>query len=105
MTIQYTWSFPQLDVAPSDGVLNDVIKTVHWRLDATDGPYSAGDYGSVALNAPQPEAFVPFDGLTEEKLIEWVSAEFDLEAIQQSLVGQIAAKKNPKTYSVENLFQ
>ena len=27
----YTWDFPQLDTAPSEGALSDIVKTIHWR--------------------------------------------------------------------------
>ena len=30
----YTWSFPQFDTAPSEDGLTNVVKTIHWRLDA-----------------------------------------------------------------------
>ena len=104
MAINYTWSFPQLEVAPSEDGLTDVIKTIHWRYDAVDGNYSAGAYGSVGLSAPDPEAFVPFSGLTEAKVIEWVSESVDVPAMEANLAGEINAKKNPKTYSVTPNF-
>jgi hypothetical protein len=104
MAIAYTWSFPQLEVAPSEGGLNDVIKTIHWRYDAQDGEFSAGAYGTVSLAEPDPEAFVPFDGLTEAKVIEWVSESVDVPALEASLAAEIDAKKHPKTYTVTPNF-
>lgn len=104
MAIAYTWSFPQLEVAPSEGGLNDVIKTIHWRYDAQDAEFSAGAYGTVGLSTPDPEAFIPFDGLTEAKLIEWVSESVDVPAMEANLAGEIDAKKNPKTYTVTPNF-
>ena len=40
-----TWTISQLDRELADGYVN----TVHYRVDATDGTYSAGAYGSVGL--------------------------------------------------------
>lgn len=105
MAIIYKWSFPQLEVAPSEGGLADVIKTIHWRYDAQDEQYSAGAYGSVGLSTPDPEAFVPFNGLTEAKLIEWVSESIDVPAMEANLAGEISAKKSPKTYTVYPSFE
>lgn len=105
MALAYTWSFPQLEVAPSDGGLNDVIKVIHWRYDAVEGEFTAGAYGSVSLAEPDPEAFVPFDGLTVAKLIEWVSESVDVPALETSLAAEIERKKNPPTYTVTPNFQ
>lgn len=102
--IAYTWTFPTLEVAPSEGGLNDVIKVIHWRYDAADGDYTAGAYGTVALAEPDPEAFVPFDGLTEAKVIEWVSGSVDVPALETSLAAEIERQKNPPTYTVTPQF-
>ena len=40
-----TWTIAQLDRELADGY----VSTVHYRVDATDGTYSAGAYGSVGL--------------------------------------------------------
>ena len=37
-----TWTIAQLDRELADGY----VYTVHYRVDATDGTYSAGAYGS-----------------------------------------------------------
>ena len=81
-----------------------MIKTIHWRYDAVDGDYSAIAYGSVGLSSPDPEAFVPFSGLTEAKLVEWVSESVDVPSMDANLAGEINAKKNPKTYTVAPTF-
>jgi hypothetical protein len=91
----YTWSFPQFDVAKSEDGLTDVVKTIHWRYDATDGDYSAGAYGTVGLGAPNPQGFVAFENLTEAWTISAVSASIDVQEMKSNLAAQIALAKNP----------
>jgi len=97
MSIVYTWSFPQFEVAPSEDGLTNVVSVIHWRLDAMDGIYSAGAYGSVALGAPDPAAFTPYADITEQWAIDAVSANIDLPAVEAALAGEINKKKNPPT--------
>ena len=95
MSITYTWSFPQFEVAPSDDGLTDVVKVIHWRYDAADGSFSAGAYGTVALGAPDPAAFTPYADITQQWAIDAVSASIDLPAVEAALAGEIDKKKNP----------
>jgi hypothetical protein len=97
MSITYTWSFPQFEVAPSEDGLTNVVSVIHWRLDAMDGTFSAGAYGTVALGAPDPAAFTPYDQITEQWAIDAVSANIDLPAVEAALTGEINKKKNPPT--------
>ncbi len=97
MSIVYTWSFPQFEVAPSEDGLTNVVSVIHWRLDALDGIYSAGAYGTVALGAPDPAAFTPYDQITEQWAIDAVSANIDLPVVESALTGEIAKKQNPPT--------
>jgi hypothetical protein len=95
--IVYTWSFPQFEVAPSEDGLTNVVSVIHWRLDALDGIYSAGAYGTVALGAPDPAAFTPYDQITEQWAIDAVSANIELAQVEAALAGEINKKKNPPT--------
>ena len=97
MSIAYVWTFPQFEVAPSADGLTDVVSVIHWRLDAMDGNFSAGAYGSVALGAPNPDAFTPYDQITEQWAIDAVSSIIDLPAVEAALAGEINKKMNPAT--------
>lgn len=71
MATVYTWSFPQLDVVPSEDGLTDVVQTIHWRLTAVDGQYSAGAYGTVTVGPPNPQSFILYQQLTEAEVQQW----------------------------------
>ena len=98
------WSFPQFDAAPSEDGLSNVVKTIHWRLDLTDAPHSAGAYGSIGLDAPDPDAYTPFDQITEEWAIAAVSSKLELDKVRTALEGEIEKKKNPPVVPMQPPF-
>jgi hypothetical protein len=86
-----TWNISQLDRQTSDGL----VTTAHWRVDAVDGEYSAGAYGSVGFE--RGDTFTAYDSLTEAQVIAWVKDKLDVETIEASLAAQIELQKNPVT--------
>jgi len=86
-----TWTISQLDRQTSDGL----VTTAHWRVDAVDGEYSAGSYGSVGFE--RGDTFIAYDSLTEAQVIAWVKDKLDVEEIEEGLQAQIESKKNPVT--------
>jgi hypothetical protein len=48
----YNWIISNLVAKIQDGELSNIIETVHWRYQATDGEHTVDVYGSVGLEAP-----------------------------------------------------
>lgn len=86
-----TWTIAQLDRQTSDGL----VTTAHWRVDAVDGEYSAGSYGTVGFE--RGDTFTSYDSLTEAQVIAWVKDKLDVAEIETGLQAQIDAQKNPVT--------
>jgi hypothetical protein len=86
-----TWTIAQLDRQTSDGL----VTTAHWRVDAVDGEYSAGAYGTVGFE--RGDTFIAYDSLTEAQVIAWVKDKLEVAEIEASLQAQIDAQKNPTT--------
>ena len=90
-----TWTIAQLDRELADGY----VYTVHYKVDATDGTYSAGAYGSVGLE--KPETLIAYKDLTLDVVIGWVKAKLDAEEagtvsnIETALAANIAEQKTP----------
>ena len=90
-----TWTIAQLDRELADGYVN----TVHYRVDATDGTYSSGAYGSVGLE--KPDTLVPYKDLTSDVVVGWVKAKLIAEnsdavtKIESALAANIAEQKTP----------
>ena len=86
-----TYTIAQLDRQTSDGL----VTTAHYTVNAVDGDYSAGSYGTVGFE--RGDTFIAYDSLTEAQVIAWVKEKLDAAEIEASLQSQIEAKKNPVT--------
>ena len=101
----YTWDFPQIDTAPSEGDLTDVAKAIDWRLMATHDtatndegqPLSVSAYGRADVGEANADSFTAFDSLTKEQVKGWVLASLDkTEAELQAMLDEkIEAMINP----------
>jgi len=69
MANTYTWEFVQLDTAPSEGSLSDVVKSIHWRINGvsdTRTPNNATSiYGQATIGAANADSFTAFNSLTK----------------------------------------
>jgi hypothetical protein len=98
MTITYNWIVSQMDAYPEYEDHTDVVFTVHWRLDGTDGEYSAGVYGSVGISTDSEETFTSYNELTEAQVIGWVKdalGEEQVASYEENVAQQIANQINP----------
>jgi hypothetical protein len=105
MANTYNWDFPQLDTAPTEGSLTDVVKTIHWRFTATSdsetnaegAPLSVSAYGTTGVGDADPDDFTAFDSLTQDwcKALVLAGLEKTEEELQTMLDEQIAALVNP----------
>ena len=86
-----TWTISQLDRQTSDGL----VTTAHYTVNAVDGDYSAGSYGTVGFE--RGDTFVAYESLTEAQVIAWVKDKLEGADIEASLAAQIAAQKAPVT--------
>jgi len=105
MANTYTWDFPQIDTAPSEGSLTDVAKTIHWRFTAVSDtetneegePLSVSAYGTTSCGEADPASFTAFDSLTKDWCKEKVLAGLEKTEAELSamLDEQIANLVNP----------
>jgi len=62
----FTWAIANLERETADGF----VFTAHYTVNAVDGTYTSGAYGSVGFQ--RPENLIPFADLTSELVIGWV---------------------------------
>ena len=88
------WQISQMERTLDDGG----VVVCHWRATATDGDFSATNYGTCGFT-PDPSAldYVPYDSITEDMALGWCWAcvGVDKDAIEASLAANIEAQKNP----------
>ena len=95
MALETKWVVSQLDTAPSEDGLTDVVKTVHWRYQEQDAEYFAEVYGTMACATPSETDFTAYEDLTYEQVCAWLIAGLDVEAMDTNLAAQIENQKNP----------
>lgn len=98
MTVTNTWSVVQMDAYPEYEGATDVVFTVHWTLNGTDGEYTGSAYGSQGLALDPEGSFTPYEDLTQEQVIGWVHnamGEEQVAAYETAVIKQIDDAKNP----------
>jgi hypothetical protein len=91
MTTTTVWNIAQLERHTADGI----VYTAHYTVDANDGTYSAGAYGSVGLEQPDPDDIIPYADLTPEIVIGWVQDKLNVAEIEAALQVQLDEKHAP----------
>ena len=88
-----TWVINQLERTLDD---NGVI-VAHWRATATDGDFSATNYGTAGFTPdPSSSDWVAYDSISEEMALGWCfDSGVDKDAIEASLAAQIEVQRNP----------
>ena len=92
----FTWAVANMEHYTSDGV----VFTVHYTVNAEDGTYSSGAYGSVGLEKPDAGEMIPYADLTEEIVVGWVKDHFGEEKvaeIEAALQAQLDQQHAPTT--------
>jgi len=89
----FTWAIANLERETSDGY----VFTGHYTVNAADGTYTSGAYGSLGFERPEGE-MIPFADLTEEMVIGWVKDKFGSEKvaeIEAALQSQLDEQRHP----------
>ena len=98
MSITNTWVIEQMSCYPQTEGQTDVVFTVYWRINATDGTYNSTSYGSVSVTYTQGSPFTPYDQLTQEQVAGWVQSSLGPEQVANiyaALALQINNQANP----------
>jgi len=86
-----TWKITDLERQIEDGL---VVKA-HWMISESDGDIYEFAVGVTVLS--RGESFVPYEGLTEETVINWLKNIEECTAIEVNVIAAVAAKKTPIT--------
>lgn len=98
MPTTITWEIDALDAYPQHDGKQNVVSTAHWRVNGSDGDYTASVYGSTGLTYDDSAPFTPFDNLTKDQVIVWVRNTLGSDAvnnIEDSVSAQIEEQKSP----------
>ena len=91
-SVTYTWKIGQLDRETSDGF----VFTAHYTVNADNGTYTAGAYGSQGFE--RPDTLVAYSELTEEIVLGWLKTALTEEKVlevEKALESQIEEQVQP----------
>ena len=92
-TTTFTWGINTLERETADGF----VMTANYTVNASDGTYSSGAYGSIGFE--RPETLVPYADLQESDVIGWVKTALGgdekVAEIEAALQGQIDEQRAP----------
>lgn len=98
MATTYTWTINAMDCYPQHDGETDVVFTVHWTLNGTDGTYNGSVYGTVGVTYDASAPFTPYADLTQNQVVGWVEAALGAEqvaSLEANIATQIANQANP----------
>jgi len=98
MSITTTWVIEQMSCYPTAEGQTDVVFNVAWRVNATDGTYSATAYGTVGVTYEAGSPYTPFADLTQAQVVGWVQGSMgpeEVASIEAGLATNIANQVNP----------
>lgn len=95
-TTTFTWTANTLERTVADGI----VSVVHYSVNANDGIYSAGAYGSIGLDAPaEGDDIIPYADLLEATCVDWVQEKLGgaekVAEIEAALQAQLDEKHAP----------
>jgi hypothetical protein len=89
----FTWAIANLERETEDGF----VFTAHYTINANDGTYSSGAYGSIGFQ--RPDNLIPYADLTEDTVIGWVKealgGDEKVAEIEAALQAQINEQRSP----------
>tara|TARA_R100000951_G_scaffold116105_1_gene126567 strand:- start:1 stop:336 length:336 start_codon:yes stop_codon:yes gene_type:complete len=97
----YKWKISQLDAKIHEDGLDNVIYNVHWSLSAEDDAVKefekirAVDVGCSQVVLNPESTFIPYEDLTKDIVIGWLSNLMDINKMKLALDKQIEDQKNP----------
>jgi hypothetical protein len=93
MATNFVWGINTLERETDDGF----VFTAHYTVNAEDGTYSAGAYGSIGFQ--RPDNLIPYNQLQEDTVIGWVKealgGDEKVAEIEAALQQQIDEQRHP----------
>ena len=109
--INYTWEILQLECAPIENNLKNVIKTINWSLTAREkkeNGFYAVRFGAVGLGTVNSNTFTDYSSLTQQTVQNWLEDALEtnfpvgidtnksyIDRLKEDLFNEIELKRNP----------
>jgi len=95
--MNFKYTVTMMDTA-SENDMNDVVKTLHYRITMTDVDVPEGTlipfkFGTVDLESPDAEVFIEFSNISEATAEAWLKSKLNCEHLENSLTQELEANK------------
>ena len=100
MANTYTWVINSMVSYPQSDGMTDVVVTINWTCNGTDGTYYGSLAGVTSVALDPNAAYVPYADLTEVQVIGWVENTLGAEgvaSVQAVINNQITIAANVPT--------
>lgn len=94
--IEYTWEILSLYTAPHENGLDNVVKKINWRFQATEDSYYGDVYEVTELSSPSSDNYIQYDNLTEKTIINWIKLNRNYDELLELVHTRLEENKNPK---------
>ena len=74
----YEWLISSMKCQINEGILNNVVISIHWRLTALRDGKVAEVYTLTSVPVPTVGNFTPYEELTKEQVVSWIVAELSI---------------------------
>lgn len=102
MSVTYKWTIERMDCFPQAQGNVNVVFTVFWRAEATDGTHISSVFGSQMVEFDPNDSFTPYENLTQEQVVGWVRSAMGFnrpEDIEFNLAKAVETLANPPVIS------
>lgn len=86
MSVNYSWVITSLNCVEQENTLENVVKSVDWKLVASDthNEKTIDTYvlGNTLFPSPEQSDFVSFSDLTQQQIISWIEQTIPAEEIE-----------------------
>ena len=93
MANTYTWVVNNMVSYPTAEGYTDVVVTVNWSCNGTDGTYVGAISGATGVRLDPNAPYTPYADLTEDQVVSWVKEAIganQVAAMQEDVAAQIA---------------
>lgn len=94
MATTFTYKISNTERLLADGM----IDILHYTVDAFDGTYRAGAYGSIGLEPANASEMIAYGDLTEQTCLDWLFnrlGEEKMAEVEAALEAKITEQKTP----------
>jgi hypothetical protein len=81
------WTILRLECKTLENGLSNVVYKIHWKCIATETinniTYTSEMQGPLEISSPNPNDFTPYESLTKEQIISWVTDTLGTQGTQE----------------------